>query len=49
MGALVFVLTLVLSIVLSYGVTAEWWSWQMALGIWLVLVFMKTAFGRSDK
>ena len=56
MGALVLVL-----LALSYGITAgllwliclcfgwEWWSWQVALGVWLVLVFMKTAFGRSDK
>lgn len=61
MGALVFVLTFVACMALSHGITAgllwliclcfgwAWWSWQVALGIWLVLVFIKTAFGRSDK
>ena len=61
MGALVLVLLAFVTVMaLSYGITAGllwlvclclgWpWSWQMALGIWLVLVVLKTAFGRSDK
>ena len=61
MSGIVFIVTFAICMALSYGVTAgllrliclcfgwEWWSWQMALGIWLVLVVLKAAFGRSDK
>ena len=61
MKTIVFAITSVALLALSYGITAgllwlvclcfgwEWWSWQVALGVWLVLVALKTAFGRSDK
>ena len=61
MSGIVFIVTFAICMALSYGITAgllrliclcfgwEWWSRQMALGIWLVLVVLKAAFGRSDK
>lgn len=61
MSGIVFIVTFAICMALSYGITAgllwliclcfgwEWWSWQMALGICLVLVVLKAAFGRSDK
>ena len=61
MSGIVFIVTFAICMALGYGITAgllwliclcfgwEWWSWQMALGIWLVLVVLKAAFGRSDK
>lgn len=61
MSGIVFIVTFAICMALSYGITAgllwliclcfgwERWSWQMALGIWLVLVVLKAAFGRSDK
>lgn len=61
MGAIVFAITLAACLALSYAATAgtlwliclcfgwTWWSWQAALGVWLVLVLVKATVGRGDR
>ena len=61
MSVIVAVAVLGICMAASFGVTAgllyliclcfgwTWWSWQAALGVWLVLVFVRGAFGRGDK
>ena len=61
MTGIVFIVTFAICMAVSFGITAgllyliclcfgwAWWSWQVALGVWLVLVFIKAAFGRGAK
>ena len=61
MTGIVFIVTFAICMAASFGITAgllyliclcfgwAWWSWQAALGVWLVLVLIKVAFGRSAK
>lgn len=59
MKAIVFASVFVVALALSYGITAgllwlvclcfgwSWWSWQVAAGVWLVLVAVRLAL-RSE-
>lgn len=61
MGALVFVLVFMGYAALSFGITAgllwliclcfgwTWWSWQVALGVWLVFVLIKGVFEKVNR
>lgn len=61
MGGIVFVATFVICMAASFCITAgllyliclcfgwSWWSWQVALGVWLVLVLIKGAFGKVER
>ena len=61
MSAIVFVVVLGICMAASFGITAgllylvclcfgwTWWSWQAALGVWLVLVLIKGTIGRGDE
>ena len=61
LSVIVVGVVLAFTFAVSYGITAgilylaclcfgwEWWSWQAALGVWLVLVLVRGAIGRSDK
>lgn len=56
---MVAAIVLIALMALSYGVTAgllwlvclcfgwTWWSWQAAVGVWLVLVIAKCVLGRD--